>query len=104
MVRWIMIEGVKVAETDCFHGFFLSFCVDALLVKPAASQAALPTVIIQPDGSVSPAIAPIQRNGNIYTFTNNIYAAIKILKSNAVLDGAGHTLSGAFSGNSTDIG
>ena len=43
------------------------------------------------------------QNGNTYTFTDNLYAAIKIQKSNIVLDGAGYTLSGIFNGNSTDI-
>jgi hypothetical protein len=71
--------------------------------KTAGSQVTLVTILIQPDGSVYPASAPIQQNGNIYTFTDNIYAAIKIQKSNIVLDGAGYTLSGPYNGTQTDI-
>ncbi len=73
------------------------------IARSAASQATLPTIVIQPDGSVSPAGVPIQRSGDTYTFTGDIYGAINILRSNVVLDGAGYTLRGSFNGNSTDI-
>ena len=63
----------------------------------------LPTITIQPDGTVSPSSAAIHRSGDTYTFTGDIYGAINILKSNVVLDGAGYTLRGSFNGNSTDI-
>ena len=74
-----------------------------VFVRPASGQATLQTIIIQPDGSVYPASAPIQRSGNTYTFTNNTYAALKILKSNIVLDGAGYTLRGPYNGTSSDV-
>ncbi len=66
--------------------------------EPAAAQAPLPTIIIQSDGSVSPSDAPILQVENVYTLTSNIYATIKIMKSNIVLNGAGHTLSGPYNG------
>jgi hypothetical protein len=82
------------------------FLVLALLAfnspQPASSQTPLSTVIILPDGTVSPASAPIQQNGNTYTFTDNLYAAIKIQRSNIVLDGAGYTLSGPYNGTATN--
>jgi hypothetical protein len=64
---------------------------------------ALQTIIIHPDGSISPANIPIKQNGNVYTFTDNIYGAIKIQKSNIILDGAGYTLSGPYNGSQTDV-
>jgi parallel beta-helix repeat protein len=73
------------------------------LVVSANSQAPLSTVIIQEDGSVSPNSAPIVQNGNRYTFTDNLYAAIKIQKSNIILDGAGFTLSGPYNGTAMDV-
>ncbi len=84
---------------------FLTFTSMVLLVKPAASQSSttLPTVTIQPDGSISPSTAAIQRSGDTYTFKGDIYGAINILRSNVVLDGAGYTLRGSFNGNATDI-
>jgi parallel beta-helix repeat protein len=86
-----------------YAAVFLVFALAFALPQLASSQTTLPTVIILPDGSVSPSTAPIQQNGNIYTFTGNLNAALKIQKSNIVLDGAGCTLTGSFSGNSTDI-
>jgi parallel beta-helix repeat protein len=82
---------------------FLALASPLFLAGRASAQPVLPTIFIQPDGTIYPDTAPIQRSGNIYTFTDNIYAAIKILKSNIVLDGSGYTLSGPFNGNSTDI-
>jgi parallel beta-helix repeat protein len=38
-----------------------------------------------------------------YTFTDNLYGAIKIQKSNIVLDGADYTLSGPYNGTATDM-
>jgi hypothetical protein len=72
-------------------------------VAPATAQAALPVIYIQQDGTVNPTTAPIHQSGNTYTFTGDLYGAVKILKSNIVLDGAGHTLSGSFAGNSSNI-
>jgi hypothetical protein len=77
--------------------------VPTFLVVSASSQAPLSTVFIRADGSVSPTSAPIVQNGNIYTFTDNLYAAIKIQKSNIVLDGAGYTLSGPYNGTAMDV-
>ncbi|MCW3995945.1 MAG: hypothetical protein NWE98_07320 [Candidatus Bathyarchaeota archaeon] len=68
------------------------------LVESTSALEQPPTIIIRPDGSLSPASAPIRINGNIYTFTSDIYATIKIQKSNVILDGAGYTLSGTNSG------
>jgi parallel beta-helix repeat protein len=63
----------------------------------------LETILIRPDGTVYPATAPIQQNGNTYTFTDNVYAAVKILRSNIVLDGAGYTLWGPYNGGESDL-
>ena len=55
------------------------------------------TIIINADGSISPTDAPIQRNGNLYTLTNDVSSdtdGIVIQRDNAVLDGAGYTIQG----------
>ena len=83
--------------------FSLLMLVPTFLVVSADSQAPLSTVFIRADGSVSPASAPILQNGNTYTFTDNLYAAIKIQKSNIILDGAGFTLSGPYNGTAMDV-
>jgi len=55
------------------------------------------TIYIRADGSVEPSTVPIQRNGDLYTLTDNIiesvsgFSAIVIEKDNITLDGAGYT-------------
>ncbi len=51
------------------------------------------TVYIRPSGTVE-ATDKIQRDGDVYTFTDNIYDSIVIEKDNTVIDGAGYTLQG----------
>jgi parallel beta-helix repeat protein len=86
-----------------FALFFLTLIMEPIfLVASANSQAPLSTVVIQADGRVSPSSAPIVQNGNTYTFTDNLYAALKIQKSNIILDGAGFTLSGPYNGTAMD--
>jgi hypothetical protein len=48
-------------------------------------------VTIKADGSVSPSIAPLQYNGDIYTVTADI-ASIYLYRNNTLLNGAGHTV------------
>jgi parallel beta-helix repeat protein len=61
-----------------------------------------PAFIIKNDGSVNPSTAPIQRAGNIYTFTEDIAGyTIAVERNNIVLDGNGYTLQGK--GNSTGV-
>ncbi|MCW4000918.1 MAG: hypothetical protein NWE93_11835 [Candidatus Bathyarchaeota archaeon] len=72
------------------------------------SQSTLPgntliTILIRPDGSISPSDAPIQRSGNLYTLTDDIRATMKIQKSNIILDGAGYTLSGLYNGTKENV-
>lgn len=59
-----------------------------------ATPQARTTIFIRPDGSISPASAPIQRSGDTYMFTANIHDPILVQKSNITIDGAGHSLIG----------
>jgi len=56
------------------------------------------TIYIRSDGRVDPSTAPIRRDGNVYTFTDNIYDEIVVEKDNIVVDGASHILQGTGSG------
>jgi parallel beta-helix repeat protein len=49
------------------------------------------TIYIRADGTVE-GTDKIQREGNAYTFTGDIYGRLEIQKSNIVLDGAGYAL------------
>ena len=63
---------------------------------------ALPTVsiYIKPDGTVDPATAPIQQDGNSYKLTANINGtSVVVLKNNIVIDGQGFTLNSENSSN-----
>ncbi|MCJ7469306.1 M28 family peptidase [Candidatus Bathyarchaeota archaeon] len=60
---------------------------------------AVGTIYIRADGSIDPPTAPIQRNGDLYTFTDNIYDSIAVQRSNIIIDGAGFTLQGSGSGS-----
>ena len=55
-------------------------------------------IFIQPNGTVTPADAPIQIEGNTYTLTGNVNTSIVIEKSGITLNGAGHALQGTFNG------
>jgi parallel beta-helix repeat protein len=86
-----------------FAGYTHSFGAgdyDAWLIKLAPSA-----IYIRADGSVDPSTASIQRNGDLYTLTDNIYnsAGIVIQRDNIIIDGAGYTLQGVGSGNGIDL-
>lgn len=50
------------------------------------------TIYIMADGSIDPATAAIQRDGDVYTFTGNIYETISVERDNIAIDGNGYTL------------
>ena len=61
-----------------------------------------PAFIIRSDGSIDPSTAPIQRDGNVYTFMDDIVGyTIASERDNIVIDGGGYSLIG--NGNSTGI-
>ncbi len=55
------------------------------------------TTYIRADGSVE-GTDTIQRDGNVYTFTDNIYEPLVVEKDNIIIDGAGYTLEGPNTG------
>jgi len=60
------------------------------------------TVYIHADGSVE-GTDKIQRNGNIYTLTDNIYDSIIVQRDNIMVDGAGYTVQGTVAYESRGI-
>ncbi len=74
---------------------YILLLFSAVTVVDSESPAATENVIyIRADGSIEPSTAPIERDGNVYTFTDNIQASIIVEKNNTVIDGAGFTLQG----------
>jgi parallel beta-helix repeat protein len=69
-------------------------------------KATYPIICIRDDGSVDPSYAPIQRDEDIYTLTDDIiseYNGISIERSNIVLDGASHKIQGTVVGPTVGI-
>ena len=70
-------------------------------IKPAdATYSQGDTIVINSDGSVTPSSAPVVRNGNTYTLTDDVLMpsstneGIIVEADNIVLNGAGHTVQG----------
>ena len=82
--------------------FVLMLLSIALMTESAIPESTVPAIRILFDGSMFPANVPIQRNGDVYTFTDNVYAQIIVDKDNIVIDGAGYTLQGTYNGTRTD--
>ena len=51
-------------------------------------------ITINTDGSIDSSSAPIQRNGNVYSFTGDINGSLVIKGDNLIVDGADHKLEG----------
>jgi parallel beta-helix repeat protein len=72
------------------------------IIALSSSPQTVPRIIILSDGSLDPAAVPIERNGEVYTFTDNICAQIVVDRNNIVIDGAGYILQGTYNGTRTD--
>jgi hypothetical protein len=62
-----------------------------------------PRAFIRSNGNVEPSSAPIQRNGNSYSFTGDVYAEFVVERSGIVIDGAGYTLHGPYNGTTENL-
>jgi len=60
-------------------------------------------ITINPDGSIDPPTAPIQRDGSAYALTANINASIIIQRNNTVLNGKGYLIQGNAAGQAITI-
>lgn len=61
-------------------------------VQPVKSQSVYTKITITEDGSINPSDVPIQRKGDLYTFTGNINGTLDVQKGNIKIDGAGYKL------------
>jgi parallel beta-helix repeat protein len=64
----------------------------------AAGNKWIGSIVVNADGSVTPADAPLQRSGDEYTLISNVLSdseeALTIYRSNIILDGAGYSIEG----------
>jgi hypothetical protein len=94
---------VKIARRTIAVAFMALVVSAVFLVGKVTPAMAMQTVFINSDGSVDPASVPIQRSGNTYFFTGDVYACLIVNKSDVVIDGAGYTLRGALNGTPADV-
>jgi parallel beta-helix repeat protein len=71
----------------------LSLCALLAAAPIVWSAEANGAIYIRADGNVD-GIDKIQREGNVYTFTDNIYCPIVVEKDDVLVDGAGYSLQG----------
>jgi hypothetical protein len=78
-----------------FNCVFVFVCLVSLAAMPSVKSQSAGAIFINSDGSVS-GTTSIQRDGNIYRLTANLYdSPIVVLRNNIVIDGEGFVLQGA---------
>jgi parallel beta-helix repeat protein len=83
-----------ISRKGCLALLVLTNLLVVAIFASASSQVTRTTIFIQPDGSVNPPNVAIQRNGDTYTFSGNVYDPILVQKSGITIDGAGYSLIG----------
>ncbi len=91
----------KSKSRKIFFTFILVLFLAIVFVGFVEAQQTRSIVRIRADGSIEPASAPIQRNGETYIFTDDVFAEIRVERSGITIDGAGHTLMGPYDGSQT---
>lgn len=76
--------------------FFMSTLSMAFEIRTTNASG---TIYIRSNGDVDPPTAPIQQNGDIYTFTDSINDSIVVQKGNIIIDGANYLLKGDGTGS-----
>ena len=94
---------VEIARRTVAVAVMVMLVSAVFLVSTVSSTAAMQTIFINSDGSIYPDSVPIQRSGNTYFFTGDIYGCLLVNKSDIVIDGAGYTLRGALNGTPADV-
>jgi len=75
----------------------------SLLTSRVPIANATGTIYIRADGSIDPPTPLIQQNGNIYTFTGDIFESIVLEKSGITIDGNGFKVQGVGAGAGLDL-
>jgi len=85
------VEMNKVAAATILTMVLSSMLTLAFSIELSEAEG---TIYIRSDGAIDPPTAPIQRDREIYTFTDNISEPIILQKNNTVVDGKGYALEG----------
>lgn len=76
-----------------FVGLALAFTLLLICVPQIQNVIAKSTIYIREDGTVE-GTDKIQRNGTVYTFTDNLYNLLVVEKDNITIDGVGYSITG----------
>lgn len=82
--------------------FLLLLGTVTISFSPVKEVKAQSIIFIRSDGSVEGTDKIVMTQGNIYTFVDDIFGEIKVQRRNCVIDGAGYTLRGNWSGYDID--
>jgi parallel beta-helix repeat protein len=96
-----MLGSGKVKKSASFL-LFLTIYFAVVSISEIGIVKAETTIYIKADGSVE-GTDKIQKDGNVYTFTDNINGSIIVEKDNVVVNGAGFTLQGDGNGRGIDL-
>jgi len=99
VITTVSLEIGKRMKIKAVSGVMLILLLASMLtlafnIQPAKASG---TIYIRADGSVDPATAPIQRDGDIYSLTDNITTdtdGIVVERDNIIINGAGYSLQG----------
>jgi len=103
VVEYIILEKKlrNIASTVTAYLLLISIFI---LAFEAQSVKAVETIYIRADGLVEPETAPIQRDGDVYTFTDNIInQSIVVERDDITIDGNGFTLQGGGTGSGFNL-
>jgi hypothetical protein len=81
----------------------MTIILGAAMFSVAKSETPRQRVFIRSNGSIDPASTPIQRDGDRYTYTGDVYGELVVEKSGIILDGAGYTLHGPYNGTRENL-
>jgi len=86
---------MKRKAVSCIMLAMLLLAVSKTISDANFIEATPGTIYIRADGSIDPLTTPIERDGSLYTFTDDIFETIVVQKSNIVVDGDGYKLQGS---------
>jgi parallel beta-helix repeat protein len=96
-----LLIGVSALRKLCIFTLIALFALSCILFCPNRVDAQYSgSIAINSDGTFSPSMAPIEKNGKIYTLTSSVIGTITVTQNDLILDGNGFTISGGLSLNS----
>ena len=84
---------IKLGAFWLMVGIFAAVIVAVLVFSSSANAEYEKSFIIRHDGSTNPADAPVTRDGEVYTLTDDVAGSVDIRRAGITFDGAEHSVS-----------